>query len=537
MPVANAFLSKEQLEKEEFLYPMEVGFCENCKMVQLVNIVPYEKYIVPDISGKRNYAFFSSTSKSMEEHFAELAKDIETKFLEKDSKVLEIGSNDGIMLKAFKNHKVLGVEPSNNVAEVAVSIGVETITEFFTKALAEKILAEKGKFRTIASTNVILNIIDLHECMESINLLLDEKGVFITEDPYVLSILEQTAYDQIYDEHIWYFSLTSMNNLLNMHGMEVFDAEKQWVHGGSMRVYACKIGKYEKTERLKDYLLEETKRGIDKIEPYLKFSRNTEESKETLSKLLRKLKSEGKKIVGYGASSKGTIVCNYCGIGTDILDYISDSTPYKQGLYNPGKHIPVVSPDVFHMDHADYAILFIPNHIKEVMGKEQEFIGRGGKFIVHWPNVKVMPETVEVKNLKVFANDQGYLFETLRDDDKIFNGKFGQVLVSVLYPGVIKGMHKHEKQTDYTSCIKGNVKYVAIKENKDGTLEVKTFVIGERNPLLIKTPPGIWHGYTPLSNQEAVILHVMDKAYDVNDDDTERKDPYFFGDVWSVKNN
>ena len=142
---------------------------------------------------------------------------------------------------------------------------------------------------------------------------------------------------------------------------------------------------------------------------------------------------------------------------------------------------------------------------------------------------------IEFKEIKVFANDQGYLFETVRKDDKFFDGEFGQVLISVIYHGVIKGFHKHQHQTDYTTCIKGNIKYVVAKEKEDGTADVKVYTIGEKNPVIIKVPPGHWHGYMPLGNQEAVILHVMDKLYDPKNDDTERKDPYVFGDVWIVK--
>ena len=552
MPVANAFLKKEQLENypfSEFKYNMAVGFCENCKMVQLINIVPYDKYIVPDETGKTNYAFFSSTSKAMEEHFAEMAKEVEKRFLDQTSKVLEIGSNDGIMLKAFKNHKVLGIEPSNNVAEVAQQQGIETITEFFTEKLAQQISYEKGKFRAILSTNVFLNIIDIHGAFKGITFLLDEKGVFITEEPYIVDILEKTSYDQIYDEHIWYFSLSSLSNLAEMHGMEIFDAERQWVHGGSMRVYFCKKGVYEKTERLKKYLEEEKQKNIGELQPYLDFSKRAEESKQELSNLLRNLKNQGKKIVGYAAASKGTIVLNYCNIGKETLDYISDSTPFKQGLYSPGKHIPIVSPEFFHEDkQVDYALLSAWNHAEEIMKKEKDFIERGGRFIVHYPKARILEpdikkeeinsETfkgVELKQLKIFQDDQGYLFETLRNDDEIFDGKFGQTLISELYPGAIKGLHKHEKQTDYTTCIKGNIKYIIVKENSQGKPEIKTFLIGEKNPVLIKIPPGYWHGYTTLANQRATILHLMDKPFNPKEPDTAEKDPFEYGDIWTPK--
>jgi len=274
--------------------------------------------------------------------------------------------------------------------------------------------------------------------------------------------------------------------------MEIFDAERQWTHGGSMRVFACRKGTYEKTERLKKYLEEEQQKKINLIDSYIEFSKRVEENKKKLIDLVYSLKAQGKKIVGYAAASKGTIVQNYCNLGPNILEYISDSTPFKQGLYTPGKNIPIVSPEFFHDDKkVDYAFLFAWNHAEEIMKKEQEFISRGGRFIVHLPEPKIVEpqkqeskeiSEIQIKKLNIFANDQGYLFETLRADDKIFDGKFGQVLVSAVYPGIIKGLHLHKKQTDYTACIKGNMKYIAIKINTDKTIKINTFIVGEKIP-------------------------------------------------------
>ncbi|MBT3404882.1 methyltransferase domain-containing protein [archaeon] len=566
MPVANAYVTKDKLTEPEYSYNMEVGFCEKCKMVQLINIVPYDKYIVPDETGKTQYAYFSSTSNSMKDHFAEMAKDIEQRFLDDNSKILETGSNDGIMLQAFNNHEVLGVEPSANVAEVAMSKGVPTIVDFFTETLANKIKIDKGTFRAILSTNVTLNIIDIHSYLRGVCSLLDDRGIFVTEDPYLGNILETLAYDQIYDEHVWYFSLSSLSNLYEMHGLEIFDAEKQEVHGGSMRVFACKKGTYEKTERLNKYLFEEKEKGIDTLEPYLEFANKVEKNKNKLQELISSLKTQGKRIVGYGAASKGTIVQNYCNLNSDLIEYISDSTEFKQGKHMPGSNIPIVTPEVFHKDHAvDYAVLFAWNHSKEIMKKEQDFINRGGRFIVHLPEPQILEpdqlteeaeilesvkkvfaeeipprivqgEFLEIKKLNTFANDQGYLFETLRADDSIYEGKFGQVLISSIYPGIIKGFHLHKKQIDYTACVKGNLKYVALKPMPDGSFEMQTIILGERNPLLIKCPPGIWHGYMPLTGKEAMVLHIADRPFYTLDPDTERKDPFEFGDLWTPKN-
>ncbi len=560
MPVSNAYLKKDDLDKLEFYYDMEVGFCEDCKMVQMINLVPYDKYIIPDEKGKTNYAFFSSTSKEMENHFAEIAKEIENKFLDSNSKVLETGSNDGIFLKNFKNNYVLGIEPSQNVAELAIKKNIPTITEFFNDNLARKIKLEKGKFRIIFSANVTLNIIDIHSYMEGVFNLLDERGVFITENPYLLDILENNSYDQIYDEHIWFFSLTSLSNIYSMHGLEIFDAERSWVHGGSIRVYASKPGVYKKTERLLNYLEEEINKNINFIEPYIQFSEKVKKNKEKFIDLLKNLKAQGKRIVGYAAASKGTIVQNYCNVGTNIIEYISDSTPFKQGLYTPGKHIPIFSPERFHEDaknnNIDYAIIFAWNHKKEILEKEKNFLKNGGKFIIHLPEPHIIEnnifeneeefhidttqksgliEGVEIKKINIFANDQGYLFEAIRSDDKIYEGKFGQILISEIYPGVIKGLHLHNKQTEYTTCIKGNIKYVAIKETEKNPI-INTFIIGEKNPIIIKTPPGVWHGYMPLENKSATLVYLMDKPYNIKDKDTEEKDVFAFGDVWTVKN-
>ena len=392
MPVANAFLKEEYLKKPEYKYRMAVGFCESCKMTQLIETVPYDKYIIPDEDSKTHYAFFSSTSTIMEQHFAQMARGIEEKFLDDNKRVVEIGSNDGTMLKAFSDRRnVLGVDPSHNVAQVAIERGIETLTEFFSEGLARRIASERGKARSVLSTNVFLNIIGLHDFMKGVNHLLDERGVFVTEDPYIGDILEKGSYDQVYDEHIWYFSLHSLSNLFEMHGFEIFDAEKQDVHGGSMRVYGARKGTYEQTERFLEQLRQESERGITEISPYLNFARRVEENRGKLVNLLKSLKSQGKRIVGYAAASKGTIVQNYCGIGPDILDYISDSTPVKQGLYTPGNHIPIVSPEIFHQDDGvDYALLGAWNHACEIMGKEQDFLRRGSRFITHLPTPRIL---------------------------------------------------------------------------------------------------------------------------------------------------
>ena len=535
MPVSNAYHTKEEIASgKEYIWNMAVGFCHDCYMVQLTEFVPYDKYIIKNSKGKTEYAFHSSLSNAMIQHFKEFAEEMQNRFLSKGDKVAEIGGNDGIMLQSYsKDFKTLNIEPSSNVAEEAKTRGIETIVDFFTQKLAEEVVTKYGKFKVITSSNVILNIHDINEVASGVKIMLSEKGVFVMQDPYMGQILEDVAYDQIYDEHVWYPSLNSLENLFNRYGMEVFDAKLHPVHGGSMRVFIARKGDYEKTKDCKDYFNKEKERKMNTIEAYSKFAKKTKESNNNLKDLLKELKSKGKKIVGYAAASKGTVILNYAGIGPDVIDYVVDSTPDKQGKYIPGVHIPIVSPEKFKHPYPDYALLGARNHAKEISNKETDFLKMGGRFIMPLPNPRVLESgIVKVKKLNSFFDEEGELFETLRCDDEIFSGVFGQNLISIVKPGIIKGLHFHRKQTEYTTCIKGNILYVAIKEVNGQDLIIEKFEVGERNRILIKTEPGIWHGYTPLDGREAVVLYTMDKAYNHKDPDTEDKDPFAFGDIW-----
>ncbi len=528
-PIANAFLKKEDLSKTEYFFPLETGFCESCKMVQLIHTVPPEQMF------HDNYAYFSSVSKTMEEHFLNYSQELARLFLHHPGElVLEIGCNDGIMLKNFDRNKfkVMGVEPSGNVAEAARKRGLEVLNEFFNASIAEKIRKEKGPAKVICAANVICHIEPIHEVVKGISLLLDEKGVFVFEEPYVIDILEQNAYDQIYDEHVWFFCVSSLKNLFANYGLEIFDVARQSTHGGSMRYYVCRRGAYPVGEKVIGTLAEEKSKGLLELHTYEQFARNVEKSKEMLVKMLKDLKSQGKKISGYAASSKGTVVLNYCGIGTEIIDYISDNTPTKQGLFSPGKHIPIVSPEYLHQNKPDYAVLLAWNYAREINEKEK---GTGIKFIVHIPYAQVLGEElsgkslegVKIKKLTLHGDERGYLFEGLRADDPLYGGKFGYTLISVVNPGIIKGLHRHQKQTDYTLCAKGKALYVF-----GNGKEFRQVILDGKDPILVAVPPGLWHGYKALDD-EAILVHVIDRVYDPND--SEAIDPYAFGDYWSVR--
>lgn len=384
MPIANGFLTEDQFAEEPF-YELPVGFCDRCKMVQLTELVEPSKMF------HENYAFFSSLSAGMSRHFEAFAKDVIDNYLGDDPLVLEIGSNDGIMLRHFADRGIrhLGIEPSANVAAEARKRGVNTISEFFGEELARRIVAEHGHADAFLSANVMCHIPTIHSVMAGIALLLKPKGVLIFEDPYLGDIIEKTSYDQIYDEHAFYFSVLSLDNLLERHGLEIIDVQPQPTHGGSMRYVIGHKGARPVSPAVERQREKERRLELDKAETYERFRANVERSRDELMALLRKLRSENKRVVGYGATSKSTTVTNYCGITPELVEFVSDTTPIKQGKFTPGAHIPVKPRDAFAEAEPDYALLFAWNHAEEIKAKEQEFTARGGRWIVYVPGVGV----------------------------------------------------------------------------------------------------------------------------------------------------
>ena len=386
MPIANAFATKEQI-KNEYTFPMKVGFCGNCNMVQLVEQPDREKMF------HENYAFFSSTSNYMKEHFKLFTNSVsELQDLNENSFVVEVGCNDGILLENFiiENIPCLGVEPSENVAQVAMEKGIEVIMEFFDRPLAEHILQSHQKADAILSANVMCHIPYIHSIYDGVKTLLKEDGVFIFEDPYLGEIIEKTSFDQIYDEHVFLFSALSVNYLANMHDLELVNVEPQITHGGSMRYTIAHKGVKIVSQNVTNLIKKEKKLGLDKKQSYLGFTDNVNKIKNDLINLLTKLKNDGKKVVAYGATSKSTTVTNYFGITPDLVECIYDTTPIKQNKLSPGAHIPVLPYDQFRESNPDYVLLFAWNHATEIMKKESDYMGHDRHWITYIPNVKVI---------------------------------------------------------------------------------------------------------------------------------------------------
>jgi methylation protein EvaC len=385
MPIANGFLTQEQIPYEYF-FELAVAFCPTCTMVQLVHHVEPQKMF------HENYAFFSSTSTRMATHFASFAESVRSTYLGvADPFVVEIGSNDGIMLQNFAKAgiKHLGVEPSANVAQVAIDKGIRTVCRFFDESLAKQIVAEHGKAQALLGANVMCHIPTLHSVAAGAAVLLERGGVLVFEDPYMGDILTKVSYDQIYDEHAFYFSVSSLSKLFEQHDMEVIDCAPQDVHGGSMRYTIAHRGARAVSAAVGAQRAIEEKLGLARLESYVELRKKIERSRDALRDELERLRRDGKRVVGYGATSKSTTVTNYCGIGPDLVEFISDTTPIKQGKLSPGAHIPVRPYQEFTARYPDVALLFAWNHANEIKAKETSFRESGGAWLEYVPEVRI----------------------------------------------------------------------------------------------------------------------------------------------------
>jgi len=379
MPIANGFLLPEQYD-DEYFFELKPAFCEQCYSFQI------EDQPDPELMFHDQYAFFSRTSKFMQHHFSEYAAWVYDNHLSgEDLFVVELGSNDGIMLENFAKRGIrhLGVEPSANVAQEARRHGVDTIVRFFGPETATEIVQEYGQADALLAANVMCHIPDLNGIAEGANRLLKQDGVLVFEDPYLGAMIEKTSYDQIYDEHVFIFSAISVANIFGSHGFELIDLLPQATHGGSMRYVLARKGVRSISPAVTEIVEAEKAAGLHLPETYRHFRESCEASKARLVRLLQEEKAAGRRVVGYGATSKSTTILNYCDIGPDLIEFISDTTPIKQNKYTPGKHIPVKPYEAFAENYPDTALLFAWNHQQEIMQKEGGFAAQGGKWLTH----------------------------------------------------------------------------------------------------------------------------------------------------------
>jgi methylation protein EvaC len=382
MPVANAFVSPERRHEDTYRYHLAVARCPSCHLVQLIEQPARERMFHAE------YAYFSSTSRRMVMHFEEMAAWLHAR-AGSDPFVVELGSNDGILLAPLTARRVrnLGVEPSANVATAALDRGLRTQVAFFDAELAAAIREQDGPADVVCGANIFSHLTYLDSVMRGVCVLLGPRGILVFEDPYLPLVLGRNAFDQFYDEHAWYFTATAVAALARRYGLTLVDALPQATHGGSMRYVLARDE--TPSAQVTELLARESSLGFDTETPYSAFADRVERNCASLVELLERLRDQGKRVIGYGATAKSATVLNACRLGPEHIEAISDNTPGKQGRLTPGSHIPVVSHADFIMHYPDYALLFAWNHAVEILGKEQAFRNAGGRWIGYVPEVMI----------------------------------------------------------------------------------------------------------------------------------------------------
>lgn len=384
-PPVDTFVSEQEFADEK-RYPLDVYFCRHCSLVQLCDVVSPEELF------HNEYAYFSSASQPLVRHFEAYATSLKARnCISPNDLIIDIGSNDGIFLQFFtKDYRVLGVEPADNVATVAREKGIETITEFFNEAGAKKIRDKYGEAKVISASNVFAHIDDIDEIIRGVKALLAKDGVYIFEAHYLVDLIEKVEFDTIYHEHLCFYSVKPLQYLFDRFDMEIFDVERVAQHGGSIRVFTRRKSGLPIEKSVNELLALEAKLGLHAEEVFLGFQEKVESIKDTLVNMIRGFRAEHKKIVGYGAPAKGNTLLNFCEFTPQDLEYISDTTPHKIGLFTPGSHIQVVSPEVYKTDTPDYILLLAWNYREFILEKEKELRSRGAKFIIPIPNVEIV---------------------------------------------------------------------------------------------------------------------------------------------------
>lgn len=385
MPGANSFITPGE-RRSEPRHPLAVACCHDCCLVQLTDLVAPEDLFT-------EYLYLSSFSETFLKHAESMAVDMTARFgLDNDSFVVEIASNDGYLLQHFLagGIPVLGVEPAKNIADIAIERGIPTLSEFFSSEIAEKIQEEHGPADVVIGNNVLAHVPTVNDFLSGTFSALKPSGVAIFEFPYLVNFLESTQFDTVYHEHVFYYSLSAITKLAERAGLEVFDAQRFPVHGGSLRVFIQKPGGRAISTALDRLLSAEQEANITSPVPYEDFARRVLKIKDELVSLLKNLKGKGYRIAAYGAPAKGNTLLNYCAIGQDIIDFTVDRSPHKQGLLTPGMNIPISPPERLMDEMPDYTLILPWNLADEIIEQQAAYREKGGKFIIPIPSTRVI---------------------------------------------------------------------------------------------------------------------------------------------------
>lgn len=387
-PPSDQFRTSEQLNAPVTVYPLDVYLCDACGFIQLGYVVP------PEILYQDNYPYESSTTETGKRHYQEFAQAVVKEFdFGASDLAVDIGSNVGVLLEGFKIQglRIQGVDPAGNICAIAERRGIPTINDFFGKGPADKIVSSHGQASVITGTNVFAHVDNLNEFMKAIQILLHpKKGVFVIEAPHLLHLIQNLEYDTIYHEHLSYISVEPLVQFFRKFNMEIINVEQKDIHGGSTRIFVSTIGNYPVKQSVGDIIALEKKEKLRDKDILVRFSKLVEKNKAELNFLLHSLKKDGKKIVAVSAPAKGMTLLNYCKIDRQTLDFVTEKSKLKIGLHTPGDHIPVYPDSKLLEVMPDYALLLAWNFSKEIMKNNEEYIKRGGKFIIPIPTPRIV---------------------------------------------------------------------------------------------------------------------------------------------------
>jgi SAM-dependent methyltransferase len=385
-PLANQLLTEQQFERPEPRYPLDLAFCERCALVQITQTIAPEELF-------SDYVYFSSFSVSMLEHSKDLASRIASeRRMGPTDLVVEIASNDGYLLQYYKELgvSVLGIEPARNIAQVARDRGIPTVSEFFGENLADRLRSEGKRAAVVHANNVMAHVPDINGFAAALSTIMADDGIALIEVPYVREMIGRCEFDTIYHEHVFYFSLTSLSSLFARNGLQVVDVELIALHGGSLLLRIAKeAAMIPVGPRVADMLREETDLGMGSIAYYRGFSSQVQAVRDELCRALCDLKSKGHRLAAYGAAAKGSTLLNYAGIGTEILDFVVDRSPHKQGKFMPGIRLPIRPPSALLEERPDYVLLLTWNFKDEILTQQDEYRKAGGKFIIPLPSISI----------------------------------------------------------------------------------------------------------------------------------------------------
>lgn len=383
MPRSNRFISPDEIASEHW-FRLATGLCPACKMVQVLEAPPGDEIFTAD------YSYLTSGTTAMRGHLKGVAQSLKLELRGRpDPFVVELGCNDGAMLHTIAEAGIrhLGVEPTQVHADYAASRGVSTLTEFFNAELATRIRDTSGPADIIFAANTICEIQDIRQVFDGAAILLGPEGMLIFEDPYLGDLVEKNAFDQICDEHVFYFSVHSVSELAQRCGLEVIDVEHLPVGGGELRYRLARRGCYQTKPSVQYHLAREARAGLSQLETFVAFAERVHSIARQLTDVLSECRARGQRVVGYGATMKSATVTNFCHITTELVEFVCDTTPAKQGLLTPGAHLPVRPPEAFADPYPDVALMFAWNHEAEIRAKEQAFTNSGGRWLRYVPEV------------------------------------------------------------------------------------------------------------------------------------------------------